>query len=1204
MFIKEINITGFRSYRELTSVKDFSPKHNVIVGRNGSGKSNFFTAIQFILSNEFATLSQQDRSAFLHEGVGSRSQTAKVEIVFDNADHRIPSDSSEVKIMRQVGPKKDQYSIDGKVATRSDIVNLMESAGFSRSNPYYIVKQGKIAELATSPDAFRLKLIREVAGTRVFDEKKEESTKILNETKEKIESSKRLLHNIEERLQKLEEEKEDLKEYQNHDKVKRAIEYSIYDFEIRKAETENEKLSKRREEINRDQNEIETKLMEVKRELRENETELRKLEAHYKGIKDEKNSLLAERSDCQEKKNKLEFFINDLIEDVNRERAGNQSAQQRLKDLTADVDKKQEKLDHLKPEYQDLLEAENKLMSEIRISDQKCKELYAKTGYKEQFKTKADRDRHLKREMNFLDKQANATDEQIREIDSSIKADKQEFESLNVTLHKLTNALRDKSSKLDALNTQMKGKKIEIDEAMTQKMSYTRSEKEAHEAISYIQEEITQKERELRRLTSKGTINGINSVNFVLDEFRNEPNNRWIVDGYFGCVIDLLACEMQYNKAIEVIAEGRLFYHVVSNDQVAIKILERINMRDLHGEVNFYPLNRVVAKPRRTVEDVDAMPMLDYIQYDHKFDAVFRAIFANSVFVRDIAAGQRVSKNDRFDCVTLEGDQISRRGPMTGGFSDAKKSKLGLARTLKTLNSDLESANIKLDKITQQLTTSASNVDRVRLEISSLEMDINQNTYDYNMILEKKQTISEQIDRRNVNTEPKNAQIVKLRCRLNEIHEHRTYIEQQMNTELHSQLTPDERNETDALLDNIRDKETRLDEIRKQRVKVENDIQTLRNQLQSNLLRKKENLTAKIDFNAAKQKQNKLAAEQAELKLLNQRLSQMQDRNDVLDNDLEEYEKRRERLTTDLEASQEKKKECDERNEELAKSADIICTKIANYQNKRDESLKKIRDIGSLPTDTLGQYKSMNLNVLHKKLTECMNQLKKYENVNKRALDQFVRASGQKDELTKRVNELTTNERAINNLLTVLDNRRYETLQLTFKQVAKNFNEVFHQLIPQGRADLVMKTLEPSSMESLDRSDRTRTHVLETFVGIGIQVAFTGTAETRELSLLSGGQKTLVALALIFAIQKCDPAPFYLFDEIDAALDPEHRRSVAEMIHELSENAQFITTTFRTELLKNAEKYYGVRFRDKVSYIDPISSAQAHDFIQDERTHS
>jgi len=125
---------------------------------------------------------------------------------------------------------------------------------------------------------------------------------------------------------------------------------------------------------------------------------------------------------------------------------------------------------------------------------------------------------------------------------------------------------------------------------------------------------------------------------------------------------------------------------------------------------------------------------------------------------------------------------------------------------------------------------------------------------------------------------------------------------------------------------------------------------------------------------------------------------------------------------------------------------------------------------------------------------------------------------------------------------------------------------------------------------------------METFIGIGIQVSFTGGDETREMSHLSGGQKSLVALALIFAIQKCDPAPFYLFDEIDAALDQEHRRSVAgklienlstqlvtwfssfsEMIHELSDNAQFITTTFRAELLEHAEKYYGVVFRNKVS---------------------
>uniref|UniRef100_A0A915DYR6 RecF/RecN/SMC N-terminal domain-containing protein n=1 Tax=Ditylenchus dipsaci TaxID=166011 RepID=A0A915DYR6_9BILA len=106
------------------------------------------------------------------------------------------------------------------------------------------------------------------------------------------------------------------------------------------------------------------------------------------------------------------------------------------------------------------------------------------------------------------------------------------------------------------------------------------------------------------------------------------------------------------------------------------------------------------------------------------------------------------------------------------------------------------------------------------------------------------------------------------------------------------------------------------------------------------------------------------------------------------------------------------------------------------------------------------------------------------------------------------------------------------------------------------------------------------------------------------MSHLSGGQKTLVALALIFAIQKCDPAPFYLFDEIDAALDQEHRQTVAAMIHELSDSAQFITTTFRPELLEHAQNYYGVRFRNKVSYIDPVTREDAYDFIQDDAAHT
>lgn len=130
--------------------------------------------------------------------------------------------------------------------------------------------------------------------------------------------------------------------------------------------------------------------------------------------------------------------------------------------------------------------------------------------------------------------------------------------------------------------------------------------------------------------------------------------------------------------------------------------------------------------------------------------------------------------------------------------------------------------------------------------------------------------------------------------------------------------------------------------------------------------------------------------------------------------DLSKYDTEKEELSNSLETHQEEQRELNEQLEECAKNAEIYCTKIATTTSKREECLRKIRDIGSLPTDTVGKYDTMNLKQLDKRLTECMNELKKYENVNKKALDQFMRASTQKEELTKRVEELQNNERVEN----------------------------------------------------------------------------------------------------------------------------------------------------------------------------------------------
>ncbi|GME87955.1 unnamed protein product [[Candida] boidinii] len=200
MHIKKIIIQGFKTYKNTTVIESFSPHNNVVVGRNGSGKSNFFAAIRFVLSDAYTNMSREERQSLIHEGSGT-VMSAFVEIIFDNTDRRFPIDTDEVIIRRTIGMKKDDYSLDQKSATKSDIMNLLESAGFSRSNPYYIVPQGRITSLTNAKDAERLQLLKEVAGARVFETKLKESLKEMNNTNKKRDQIDEMLTYIEKNYQ-------------------------------------------------------------------------------------------------------------------------------------------------------------------------------------------------------------------------------------------------------------------------------------------------------------------------------------------------------------------------------------------------------------------------------------------------------------------------------------------------------------------------------------------------------------------------------------------------------------------------------------------------------------------------------------------------------------------------------------------------------------------------------------------------------------------------------------------------------------------------------------------------------------------------------------------------------------------------------------------------------------------------------------------
>jgi len=258
--------------------------------------------------------------------------------------------------------------------------------------------------------------------------------------------------------------------------------------------------------------------------------------------------------------------------------------------------------------------------------------------------------------------------------------------------------------------------------------------------------------------------------------------------------------------------------------------------------------------------------------------------------------------------------------------------------------------------------------------------------------------------------------------------------------------------------------------------------------------------------------------------------------------------------------------------------------------SKREEIQRKIRDIGSLPAKSQKNFKTPNSELVIK-LHQTKQKLKDYSDVNKKALDQYVHFQEQREALKAKKEELDVSEKAIYDLIGALDQKKDEAIERTFKMVAKYFSEVFLELTGEGTAQLVMeRKVRDKEPEAEEGSQKTK---MKYYKGVDIKVSFTTSGKQQRMHQLSGGQQSLVALALIFAIQRCDPAPFYVFDEIDSALDDTHRLAVAKMIVQQSKNIQFIITTHRPEIVLYAHKHYLIEYKNKVSNIVSCSKDEA-----------
>jgi structural maintenance of chromosome 3 (chondroitin sulfate proteoglycan 6) len=306
-----------------------------------------------------------------------------------------------------------------------------------------------------------------------------------------------------------------------------------------------------------------------------------------------------------------------------------------------------------------------------------------------------------------------------------------------------------------------------------------------------------------------------------------------------------------------------------------------------------------------------------------------------------------------------------------------------------------------------------------------------------------------------------------------------------------------------------------------------------------------------------------------------------------------------------------------------SKLTDHFLTRRTLYLQQKEEGDRKIRELGSLPLDTFTQLLPLPQQTLVDRLRSTNDSLKAFADVNRKALDQFESFTAQRRDLNSRLQDVAASREALDDLIATLDNKKDEAISRTFKGVAREFSKIFGQLVPSGSASLVLKVGDRDDQDDDDEEGASQTDdrdeeddqddertvavavPLRRYTGVGISATFNDGAASQSLGQLSGGQKTLVALALIFAIQKCDPAPFYLFDEIDAALDDVHCRSVADMMQRLCDSAssdvsQFIVSTFRSETLEAGKKFFAVTRSDNVSSMEPVDKDVARLMLEQE----
>ncbi|XBW37607.1 hypothetical protein QEN19_003188 [Hanseniaspora menglaensis] len=1193
MYIKKISIQGFKTFKNHLVVEHLSPNENIIIGSNGSGKSNLFAAIMFVIGEEYINLSTEDRLSLIYQGSGT-VMSCFVEIEFSNG----------TTIRRTIGLKKDEFSIDGRMKSKNEVANLLQSFGFpSGENSYYMVPQGTITSLTNSKDVERLNLLKEVTGANVFEQKLNKSLKDMKENKNKRVRIDSELEELDTRLKDLNEENKHLVQSQLLEKEKKLLQCSIFERNLVELNErgnllkteydenifESQNLMQQLEDSEVRVNKFKIKLIDLSNQLKLKDI----LET------DELSDIQVEVSQLEEKQSLLELKIE-------KENLRKQKLDVLILDLNKKIAENNKKIELLQPNYISFTSTQNEVQKRIDENTQKQTYLITKKGRYSKFVSQEERDDWLNLQITSLENEQNslATDIeslQIKNTRNEISKIQQQIEEDEI---KLTGSVIAEKENIEEELAVLQDDYYEIVDKRT---DCWRQEKMIKTSKINIEQEIISLNRSLYESIDRLTALGLSNLPLIMEDLKLSSQQ------VIGKVGDVIQFSDKYKQCIETTGGNSLLNIIVDSDETAKRIMKEMAAKKL-GRLTFMPLNRI-SEPRKfdypDNEDGDFIPLIKKIKFDKRVESCINLIFAKTIVVKELTTGVALSKKYFLNAVTPDGDRVDGRGALTGGFMN-KFGKNGVKSSTNRLDCliSLKSKNDELKEIEIELAGIENTLKEFDIEAENMNEQIQEITLQKLSIIENEASLKkEQLQR--------NAEISKLESQLTQQSRSEENLEKLI-TSLQLQidilkndleqpfnklLSDEETDELDKLIKSIQKDGAELKSIEEHFNEQEMIIEVTRHEIDFNLKPQLNQLTEQ-NFAA----NENLLTYNKKLMLVNKKLISKQEKELKIKQIIEESNKDAENLLKEEATNKEllrelydEQRETMDKLEELQIKSERLMTKIARNNISRDHLTNKIVELGFISEDSLSQFSNMQENQLVEKLKEITVKLSKFNNVNKRAGESFARFLSKKDELKHKAIELKESEKSIETLIQTLKEQKIQAIESTFQKVATFFEEIFTQIVPRGKGKLLINKKFDSEIVEGIKDD-----VDTIYDGVAIQVSFNSKDDEQLfVDQLSGGQKTVCAIALILAIQRVNPAPFYLFDEIDAALDKEFRTSVANVIHALSHNensnSQFICTTFRRELLNQADKFFRVRFQNKNSVVEMVDKVDAIQFVRGEK---